>query len=383
MTSPAPVAPPPAPPNPPLTIEHALGPFSDERPRAAWGLRLLAVLLDSAVVGSVVFLATGSDTGLAALPGLGDSSGPSDDAAAAAWAAGTLLLLGALQAYTGMTPGKRVAGISVVDDRSGRPIGLPGTALRWFAHVLDAILLIGYIRAAFHREGRTFADSLLGTVAVRTTAPPPHPLVARLRAARDSRAPWLRWPRRVTGAVALVVCAAATAASITSTSGGSQQMSEQTSCIGTGDFAATAVLASSRDTRWVSRLGLTRITEQRWQVSVAWSTGLGIDADDNPDVGTTTAAVAVTSPRGDDAYTSGGPFGGVVDDGSTDDGSTGDVDDLGLSVPDEIASATVAVPRDPAGWTARAALMDEHGSVLAECSVPVPAIDADPLPDRL
>ncbi|MGW8566325.1 RDD family protein [Isoptericola sp. NPDC055881] len=133
MTSPAPVAPPPAPPNPPLTIEHALGLFSDERPRAAWGLRLLAVLLDSAVVGSVVFLATGDDTGLAALPGLGDSGGPSDDAATAAWAAGTLLLLGVLQAYTGMTPGKRVAGISVVDDRSGRPIGLPGTALRWFA----------------------------------------------------------------------------------------------------------------------------------------------------------------------------------------------------------------------------------------------------------
>ncbi|MGF0118593.1 RDD family protein [Promicromonospora sp. Marseille-Q5078] len=373
MTSTTPAAPPAPPVVPP--VGDALGPFTDDRPCAPWGLRVLATLLDSALIASVAFLATGHAPALAALPGVGqDADAP--DAPTAAWIAGTLLVLGALQAYTGMTPGKRVAGIAVVDDRSGRPIGLPGTVLRWFAHVLDTILLIGYLRSAFRSDGRTFADSLLGTVAVRTTTPELHPLVARLRAARDARAPWLRWPRRVTYAVALVLCAAAAAMSVTSGSGGSTQASEHdTSCVGTGDFAASAVFASSRDTSWDSRLGITRTTEQRWHVSVAWSTGLGIDASDNPEVGTTTAAVAVASPeRGD--FTSGVPFGGAVE---RDDG----VGDLGVSVPDEVASATVAVPEDPGGWIARAALMDEHGSVVAECSATVPTIDADPVPDRL
>jgi uncharacterized RDD family membrane protein YckC len=378
MTSTSPAAPPTTPPGPLPPVQDLLGPFTDERPRAPWGLRVVATLLDSALVASVAFLATGDTPSFGALPGLGQAGTAPLDAPTAAWVAGTLLVLGAFQAYTGMTPGKRAVGVSVVDDRSGRPIGLPGTMVRWFAHVLDTILLVGYLRAAFHHEGRTFADSLLGTVAVRTTTPLPHPLVARVRAARDARAPWLRWPRRVTGAVALVVCAAAAAASVTSSSGGSRQAAQdETSCASTGDFAATAIVSGARDTRWDSRLGITRVTEQGWSVAVAWSTGLGVDASDNPDVGAATAAVAVMSSEGD-SFTSGGPFGGTVDDGSADDGVDDGADD-GVSVSDEVASATVAVPRDPGGWTARVALMDEHGSVVAECSAPVPTVDADPL----
>ncbi|MCZ2261194.1 RDD family protein, partial [Isoptericola sp. QY 916] len=317
-------------------------------------------------------LATGAAPTLAALPGLGEPGG----AGGAGWTAGTLLALGALQAYTGMTPGKRVAGVAVVDDRSGRPIGLPGTVLRWFAHVLDAIVLIGYLRAAFRKDGRTFADSLLGTVAVRTTTPEPHPLVARLRTARDTHAPWLRWPHRVTAVAALVLCALAATMSITASSGGGQQTSEQqTSCTSTGDFAATAIVGSARSFDMDSRLGITRVDVTRWQVAVAWSTGLGVDSSDNPEVGDLGARLTVTSPDGRFHRWAESPGATGLDEAGDgyDEGAGGPW----ISPPDEVASAVVTMPEDPTGWTARTELLDD-GAVVAECSAPVPAIETDP-----
>lgn len=42
------------------------------------------------------------------------------------------------------------------------------TVLRSLAHLLDGILLVGYLRPLWHAERRTFADSILGTVVLRT-----------------------------------------------------------------------------------------------------------------------------------------------------------------------------------------------------------------------
>ncbi|MFD6136976.1 RDD family protein [Isoptericola sp. NPDC060257] len=251
-------------------VEHALDPFTTAPP-AAWGLRVLATLLDSALVAAVAFLATGAAPTLAALPGLGRPGG----AGGAAWTAGALLALGILQAYTGMTPGKRVAHVAVVDDRTGRPIGLTGTVLRWFAHVLDAILLIGYLRSAFRKDGRTFADSLLGTVAVRTTAPPPHPLVARLRASRDRHASWVRWPRPATGVVAFVLCVPAAGMSLLAGSGarsegpvvvGSCQLTDESA-----DVSAWATIVAQRTESWESRLGIHGNGTTTWRLGARWT----------------------------------------------------------------------------------------------------------------
>lgn len=358
MTTTAPRAPRP-------TLDGALGPFTDDRPCAAWGLRVLATLLDSALVAAVVFVATGAAPSLAALPGLGKPGG----AGGAAWTAAALLVLGVLQAYTGMTPGKRVAHVAVVDDGTGRPIGLPRTVLRWFAHVLDAILLIGYLRSAFRTDGRTFADSLFGTVAVRTTAPPPHPLVARLRRARDARAPWLRWPRPVTSGVALVLCAAAAAASVTSSSGGGEQMSERrTSCVDTGGPEAAATLGSARTFDRERRLGFTRTDLVGWRVAVGWSAG--IDTRDTPDIDVATVRLTVSAPDGA-TYD-------AVDVAEAVDPTVDGGDDLWWSQPDLVASTQVTAPEDVTGWTARTALLDADGAVLAECSAPVPTITTDP-----
>jgi len=252
-------------------VEHALDPFTPDRPPAAWGLRVLATLLDSALVASVTFLATGAAPTLAALPGLGKPGGTGG----AAWTAGTLLALGVLQAYTGMTPGKRVAHVAVVDDRTSRPIGLPGTVLRWFAHVLDAILLIGYLRSAFRRDGRTFADSLLGTVAVRTTSPEPHPVVVRVRGARDRHAPWLRWPRPVTGLLALVLCVPAAGMSLVV---GMGSQTEGPVVVGSCEYTdedvdgvASATIVAQRTESWESRLGVHRNGTTTWLLGARWT----------------------------------------------------------------------------------------------------------------
>ena len=87
----------------------------------------------------------------------------------------------ALQGWTGATPGKRVAGVAVVRVSDGLPVGFLASALRVVAHLLDAIFLIGYLRPLWNARKQTFADSIVGTLAVQTREPPAHPWFARFR----------------------------------------------------------------------------------------------------------------------------------------------------------------------------------------------------------
>ncbi|WP_407319872.1 RDD family protein [Isoptericola halotolerans] len=338
------------------------GPFPRGRSRASWWNRVLAVLLDSALVSSVAWFATGSAPSFAALPTWGAQDPPLAPESTV-WVGWTMLGLAVLQAYTGATPGKRVARIAVVDAGSGRPIGLLGTVLRWLAHFLDAILMLGYLRAAWHPEGRTFADSLLGTVVQHTVRPRPHRWVAWCRQQRDRHAPWLRWPPVVTSTVALVVCAAAAAGSLTAGGGSAESAADATtSCVSTGPFAATAMVSSSVSSSWESRLGVERTTEQSWRVAAGWSTGLGLDATDNPDVTVGEAVLSVRSADGR-TYAAASP---------SDEGE----DPLWWSMPDQVAATDLEAPEDVSGWDARVVLLDDDGEALAECTAPVPAVEA-------
>jgi Mce-associated membrane protein len=351
--------PPPFPPTPPASSSALVrAPFTRERPRASWWLRVLAVLLDSAVVATVVWLVAGGQPGLATLPLFGPDLELSP---AGQWSlGGSLLVLALLQAYTGMTPGKRVAGIAVVDARSHRPIGFLGTVLRWLAHFLDAIFMIGYLRAAWNPEGRTFADSLLGTVAVRSTRPEPHPWVEAVRGPRTE--PATGWPRHVVGGLALVLCAVGAAAWVTQGAGGTEGESATTSCQSTGPDA-TAYVESTARVSWETRLGVERETHRAWSVVAGWSTGSDVPADRLDDTGGT-PAVSVQAPDGR-VFSSAGDTGFDPGDYWLSDASPGPV-----------SSATgVDLPEDPAGWTARVVLTDDGGAVLAECSVPVPAAE--------
>ena len=148
-------------------LEPAHGPY------ASWSRRVVASLLDTAIAATVLFLAVGPAYEVAWIPTI--SFGVSTEApvpGGAWWAVGTTAALLALQAWTGATPGKRTVGIVVVHDTTGRPAGLVRTVLRSVAHILDALLYIGFLRPLWNAERRTFADSLCSTVVLRRVRPP-------------------------------------------------------------------------------------------------------------------------------------------------------------------------------------------------------------------
>ncbi|MBD5785636.1 RDD family protein [Cellulosimicrobium terreum] len=151
-------------------------------PYASWVRRVVAYLLDTAVLSGVMFFAIGPVGVLSLLPGITFGSGPDVALTDSGWVATAALGFALLQAYTGATPGKRVTGIVVLRTSTRRPAGLVVTVLRWLAHLLDCILLIGYLRPLWHAQRRTFADSLAGTVVVHRPAPDAAWPVTRRRA---------------------------------------------------------------------------------------------------------------------------------------------------------------------------------------------------------
>lgn len=153
---------------------------------APWSRRVVAALLDGAVIGFASFVAGGPfltpwgwrvDLGTS-------SSGTGGDIWWYLLATAAVLTL---QAYTGATPGKRLLGIAIVKESDGRPLGLATTVLREIVHVVDWIFLIGYLRPLWHRRRRTFADSICATDAIVTREPLPHPWVERWRASHRRR----------------------------------------------------------------------------------------------------------------------------------------------------------------------------------------------------
>ncbi|HEY0217856.1 MAG TPA: RDD family protein [Cellulomonas sp.] len=183
---------------------------------ASWIRRVVAVLFDSLVLSAVAFLT--ADVVPVSVPSYVPVPFGAGEPAAASWTrsgwmvALTVVML-AMQAYLGSTPGKLAMGIAVVRDADARPVGLVRTVLRLVAHLLDAVLLIGYLRPIWHRERRTFADSLTGTVVLRTPSPlryrfPRGPGIGPSAVLEAAVVP--RWRRVATG-VSMLVCAASSA----------------------------------------------------------------------------------------------------------------------------------------------------------------------------
>lgn len=76
---------------------------------------------------------------------------------------------------TGQSWGRRVFGVRLVGDRSGRPVGVGRAVLRDLAHMLDAaVLYVGYLLPLVSRKKQTIADMVCRTVVVKeATAPEP------------------------------------------------------------------------------------------------------------------------------------------------------------------------------------------------------------------
>jgi len=145
-------------------------------PCASWLRRVVAFLLDNAILAGLMYVAVGPGLPPSVLPGIENVRATTDGLpwSDSPWMIGAVIAMALLQAWTGATPGKRAVGIVVVGRDSGRPVGLLTTVLRWLAHLLDAILLVGYLRPLWDAERRTFADSLLSTLVVVSRSPVPH-----------------------------------------------------------------------------------------------------------------------------------------------------------------------------------------------------------------
>jgi len=140
-----PSTPPPPPPAPPVP-EWQPGAGGPSGPRASFGRRLVALLLDLvllSVVGGVVALI---DVDIADLVALGVSI------------AYFSILNGGPR---GQTIGKQVLGIRVVDRTTGGPIGYGRGVLRYFASWLSYIVcLLGYLWMLWDREKQCWHDKI-------------------------------------------------------------------------------------------------------------------------------------------------------------------------------------------------------------------------------
>jgi uncharacterized RDD family membrane protein YckC len=124
-------------------------------PRASFGVRFLAALIDGILVGIVgvilrVLLGT-PGTGLNVLLGLA--------------------YYGYLEGSpSGQTLGKRAMNIRVIDFATGQSIGVGKALVRYVARILSAIpCLLGYFWMLWDPEKQTWHDKIAGSVVVPTS----------------------------------------------------------------------------------------------------------------------------------------------------------------------------------------------------------------------
>jgi uncharacterized RDD family membrane protein YckC len=128
-------------------------------PRAGFGQRLVAAIVDGiliGVVGLIVELAIRNSLGTIIAYALG------------------IGYYGWLEGSTsGQTVGKKMMGIRVYDLRQGGPIGTGRAIGRYFARIISTIpCLLGYFWMLWDGEKQTWHDKLVGSVVVPVSAYP-------------------------------------------------------------------------------------------------------------------------------------------------------------------------------------------------------------------
>lgn len=271
-------------------------PVEADPPYASWGRRVVATLLDGALASAVSYLALGvygvgvPFVGATLLsPAGGTTDGPpwTDSG----WLVGTVVLSLLMQAYLGATPGKLTVGIAVVRSDDARPAGLLRTLARWFAHLIDAFLLIGYLRPLWHAQHRTFADSLLSTVVLTTRSPRRH-VWFRDADSRADPGPPLAWTaplapdwQPVVSALSMTACVVGVLFSVgsSSTVEGTTTLSCSMTVPDDGQMGLTAGSVSFGGKQTTTRLGVTRsvpVTGGEGTATWEWSRTPGVAQQD-------------------------------------------------------------------------------------------------------
>ncbi|MGH2820472.1 MAG: RDD family protein [Actinomycetota bacterium] len=179
--APAPQPPPPG--QPPAEAPYG-GPSArrpgPSGPRASFGQRLGAALLDGLIVGGVVMVVFIAFAGLAALLLQGAGEDPPPLVPILFGVVWLVLAAGSIAYFiyfeggpTGQTWGKRALNIRVVDSRTGQPLGYGKATVRWLARILSqAPCYLGYLWMLWDDEQQTWHDKLSDSVVVPTTAYP-------------------------------------------------------------------------------------------------------------------------------------------------------------------------------------------------------------------
>jgi uncharacterized RDD family membrane protein YckC len=146
------------PPPPPFQASGPPSSGGTSGPRASFGLRLVAALIDGVLLGivsTVLRLGLGNaGQGLGILVGL----------AYYGYFEGGL---------TGQTLGKRAVGIRVIDFAAGGPIGTGRALLRYVGRILSAIpCLLGYFWMLWDPQKQTWHDKISGSVVVPVASYP-------------------------------------------------------------------------------------------------------------------------------------------------------------------------------------------------------------------
>lgn len=129
---------------------------------ADWGTRVVATLIDYAVV--LAFVIVGFILG-AILGSISSTLGVLFMLLVYLVAAVAGLYFAYLTGETGQSPGKRVMGIKVVAEQTGQPIGGGMGIVRQIAHFVDSLICyIGYLFPLWDPKRQTIADKLLSTV---------------------------------------------------------------------------------------------------------------------------------------------------------------------------------------------------------------------------
>lgn len=118
---------------------------------APWGTRVVAALIDAAIILAAQLVIGVISRNLGQLVGIGLE-----------------VYFAYLVGTRGSSPGKQVMKIKVVRDADGQLVGFGTAVLRWLAHIVDVITLgIGFLWPLWDAKKQTFADKIVGTVVIR------------------------------------------------------------------------------------------------------------------------------------------------------------------------------------------------------------------------
>lgn len=142
---------------------------------AGFGRRLFAVMVDMAILGVVMTVTGWVEAALPKEPGrCGPPNALRPCEVLTTWGAAIfglwvfVLLVslafvwpGYFEGLRGASPGKRIAGLRIVDAGTGATIGVPRAVLRSWARILSAMpFFLGYLWMLWDRDGRTWHDRL-------------------------------------------------------------------------------------------------------------------------------------------------------------------------------------------------------------------------------